>query len=128
MDRIKDWLRDAEAWLDARGKPAWIVAMVLGFVFFWPLGLAILFYMIWSKRMMSCKHGRWRHRHGALAPSGNSAFDEYKAETLKRLEEEQGAFTSFLDRLRRSKDKAEFDMFVSERKSGRDMPDAEPVV
>ena len=49
-----NWLRRSERWLDERGKPAWIVAMVLGFIFFWPVGLALLAYMIWSKPV----HGR----------------------------------------------------------------------
>ncbi len=44
-------LRRAEAWLDERGRFAWIAAMVLGFIFIWPVGLAFLAYMIWSKRM-----------------------------------------------------------------------------
>ena len=39
------------------GKGAWIAAMVLGFVFFWPVGLALLAYMIWGKRMFrSCRY------------------------------------------------------------------------
>ncbi len=50
-----------------------------------------------------------------MPSSGNAAFDDYRAETLKRLEDEQKEFTGFLDRLRRAKDKAEFDQFVSER-------------
>ena len=37
--------------LDEYGKLAWIGVMVLGFVIFWPVGLTILFYMIWSGRM-----------------------------------------------------------------------------
>lgn len=41
--------------------------------------------------------------------SGNNAFDEYREETLKRLEEEQEEFHAYLDRLRQDKDKAEFD-------------------
>jgi hypothetical protein len=45
----------------------------------------------------------------------SSAFDEYRAETLRRLEEEQGEFQEFLDRLRKAKDKAEFDQFMAER-------------
>jgi|HubBroStandDraft_5_1064220.scaffolds.fasta_scaffold621542_1 hypothetical protein len=48
--------------------------------------------------------------------SGNHAFDEYRAETLRRLEEEQSDFSSFLDRLRFAKDKAEFDQFMTERR------------
>ena len=34
-------------------------------------------------------------------PSGNAAFDEYRAETLRRLEEEQREFVEYLERLRR---------------------------
>ena len=51
------------------------------------------------------------------APRGNHAFDEYRAETLRRLEEEQKEFASFLERLRFAKDKAEFDQFMAERRS-----------
>jgi hypothetical protein len=47
--------------------------------------------------------------------SGNRAFDEYRTETLRRLEEEQREFKEFLDRLRHAKDKAEFDEFMAER-------------
>jgi Protein of unknown function (DUF2852) len=56
-----------------------------------------------------------------LAPSprqsGNRAFDEYRQETLRRLEEEQREFQEFLTRLRRAKDKAEFDQFMAERRT-----------
>ncbi len=48
--------------------------------------------------------------------SGNHAFDEYRAETLRRLEEEQAEFASYLERLRFAKDKAEFDQFMAERR------------
>ncbi|EBA16424.1 hypothetical protein RSK20926_21904 [Roseobacter sp. SK209-2-6] len=115
------WFSRSEAWLDQKGKGAWIAAMVLGFVFFWPIGLALLFYMIWSKRMFSksCrshKRNAWaRHGMSAMKPSGNSAFDAYKAETLRRLEQEQHDFEAFMQRLREAKDKAEFDQFMDER-------------
>jgi hypothetical protein len=119
------WLRDAEGWLDERGKIAWIAAMVAGFIVFWPIGLALLAYMIWSKRMFSksCSTSR-RHDSArsinndartAMRPSGNSVFDAYKTETLRRLEEEQRAFEDFLGRLREAKDKAEFDAFMEDR-------------
>lgn len=104
----------ARDWLDERGKFAWIIAMILGFVAFWPLGLAILAYMIWSKRMFSCNHSR-RARHGAFKPTGNSAFDSYREETLKRLEDEHDEFMGFLQKLRDAKDKAEFDEFMRSR-------------
>ncbi|MDQ2067984.1 DUF2852 domain-containing protein, partial [Xinfangfangia sp. CPCC 101601] len=47
--------------------------------------------------------------------SGNAAFDAYKADTLRRLEEEQDAFEAFLQRLREAKDKTEFDSFMQDR-------------
>ena len=120
---ISGWLRRAEAWLDDKGKGAWIAAMVLGFIFFWPIGLALLFYMIWSKRMFNapCAHRRRWNGHG-FRPTGNSAFDAYKADTLRRLEDEQKAFETFLQRLREAKDKTEFDQFMAERAKGDPTP------
>ena len=120
MSTVAAWPHQAETWLDERGKPAWIIAMVLGFIFFWPVGLALLFYMIWSKRMFAgkCRNNRRMNRHGMQSSgqsSGNTAFDAYKADTLRRLEEEQGKFEEFLQRLRDSKDKSEFDDFMDER-------------
>lgn len=126
--------------LDDWGKPAWIAAMILGFIVFWPIGLAILGYMIWSGRMgCSMGNGRWR-RHGGrnggsggpwfgggrarMASSGNAAFDEYREETLRRLEEEQQGFVDFLDNLRRAKDKAEFDQYMADRRRRPAKPEA----
>ena len=113
----ESWLRRSERWLDERGKGAWIAAMVLGFIFFWPIGLALLAYMIWSKRMFSgnCAARRAHNARTAFKSSGNTAFDAYKAETLRRLQDEQDAFEAFLDRLRAAKDKSEFDQFMDER-------------
>ncbi len=118
------WFARAEMWLDDRGKGAWIAAMVLSFIFVWPVGLALLAYMIWSKRMFSgncAARGRDHNRtsrHAAFAamrPSGNRAFDAYKSDTLTRLEEEQRNFEAFLERLREAKDKSEFDQFMNDR-------------
>ena len=60
-----------------------------------------------------------RERGGSRrsASSGNRAFDEYRIETLRRLEDEQREFRDFLDRLRLAKDKAEFDQFMAERRN-----------
>ena len=120
--REGNWFTRAEGWLDERGKGAWIAAMVLGFIFAWPVGLALLAYMIWSKRMFSgsCANRRSASAHRsyfktAMKSSGNNAFDAYKSETLRRLEEEQDHFESFLQRLRDAKDKAEFDQFMQDR-------------
>jgi hypothetical protein len=130
--------------LDDFGRPAWIGAMVLGFIVFWPAGLAILAYMLWSGRMNCGWHGgrgrdRWESRMaegferarsrmeekfgGFSRPtysSGNKAFDDYREATLKRLEDEEREFRAFLERLRQAKDKSEFDQFMAER---RDRPE-----
>jgi len=63
---------------------------------------------------------------GAQASSGNRAFDEYRDETLRRLEDEQREFLEFLDRLRHAKDKGEFDQFMAERRSYRETPPPAP--
>ncbi|MEM7547530.1 MAG: DUF2852 domain-containing protein [Pseudomonadota bacterium] len=116
MNRVVQWLQSAEAWLDARGKPAWIAAMVFGFILVWPIGLAILFFMIWSGRMNCSKHSWKRNTYRRrMNETGNTAFDKYREETLRRLQEEQSAFVGFLEKLRKAKDKAEFDQFMNER-------------
>ena len=117
------WFRRAEAWLDARGRGAWIVLMVLGFIIAGPLGLVMLAFMLITGKFKKSTYAntetamfcRSRHQHAAFRSSGNSAFDSYKNETLKRLETEQEAFESFLQRLREAKDKQEFDRFMDER-------------
>jgi hypothetical protein len=129
--------------LDEFGKPAWIALMILGFVAWWPLGLVMLAFIIGSGRM-GCwnNHGmsRWQYKMermqgkmermrakmggahsggewwGSPPSSGNRAFDDYRSETLQRLEEEQREFHDFLDRLRFAKDKTEFDAFMAERR------------
>jgi Protein of unknown function (DUF2852) len=112
-------LERARDWLDERGRAAWIVLMVVGFILFWPIGLAILAYMIWSKRMRCHSWGRGPdHRRGwDRGRTGNTAFDSYREETLKRLEEERDAFLKFLEQLRAAKDRAEFDQFISSRET-----------
>jgi hypothetical protein len=118
------------AFLDDYGKAAWIAVMVLGFLVWWPIGLALLGFILWSGRMgcgarrnwKDTEFGRELRRWGrggtAFAPTGNHAFDEYREETLRRLEDEATEFQKFLDRLRHAKDKAEFDQFMAERSRG----------
>jgi Protein of unknown function (DUF2852) len=114
--------------LDELGKPAWVALAILGFMVWWPVGLATLAFMIGSGRMS--KGGsvsRWYGAADQMRPagtwwqpsrsSGNRAFDEYREETLRRLEEEQREFRDFLARLRMAKDKAEFDQFMAERRT-----------
>jgi hypothetical protein len=125
-----------EAWW-AMPRPFRIAAMVLGFIAWWPIGLALLLTMLafggrrggacgWARRNGRDASGSggggagngwtgWR-RDETPPSSGNRAFDEYRQETLRRLEEEQRDFATFLDRLRFAKDKAEFDQFMAERR------------
>src|SRR5262249_52133316 len=130
--------------IDDYGRPAWLALMVLGFIVFWPVGLVILAYLIGSGRMGCGRHAdvahwqeraaerwerkrqrfearidRWEQRwgrRGGLRPTGNHAFDEYREEALKRLEEEAAEFRAFLDRLRMARDRAEFDEFMRDRR------------
>lgn len=136
--------------IDQFGVLAWIALMVLGFVVWWPLGLVALGFIIFTGRFgggymgygncasrgeykmqkLQWKMDRMRsrmmggHRFDFAPSSGNRAFDEYRSETLKRLEDEQREFQDFLDRLRFAKDKTEFDQFMAERKDKT--VDAEP--
>jgi hypothetical protein len=64
-------------------------------------------------------------RNRAEPPSGNRAFDEYRAETLRRLEDEQREFVEYLERLRQARDKSEFDGFMNERRN-RQAPTSPP--
>jgi Protein of unknown function (DUF2852) len=142
------------AYLDDLGKPAWIGLTVLSFIVWWPLGLVVLGYLFGSGRMACWTEGagpRWQRRMERMQrrmgrmqaaaerwgcgsagrtnyreATGNRAFDEYRAETLRRLEDEQREFMEFLDRLRHAKDKAEFDEFMAERRRRSEGPSAQP--
>ena len=89
----------------------------------------------WQRRMerlqqrieqMQALAEQWGGGRGFRRSSGNRAFDEYRDETLRRLEEEQREFKAFLDRLRHAKDKVEFDQFMAEhrRPQGETPPQA----
>jgi hypothetical protein len=137
---------------------ALIALIVIGFYAWWPLGLAVLFFLFWSRRAgcwgrhafgncgyspagwdgrMDQPHwqGKMEHLQAKMdrvrakmdgfgrgdwwspSSSGNRAFDDYRGETLKRLEEEQREFKEFLQRLRFAKDRDEFDQFMAERRN-----------
>lgn len=133
--RPSDWRGDYFA-LWSISRPLMIAATITGFIVWWPVGLVLLCLAIWNRRVgrflfggggggSGGPCGAWARswacrkddmRHASNQSSGNRAFDEYKAETLRRLEEEQGEFSAFLDRLRFAKDKAEFDQFMDERR------------
>lgn len=120
--------------------PATIALMVLGFIVWWPLGLAMLTYILWgemfggsaekAERFMHKSKDwaqqcgpRMRRRHGGFHQgSGNVAFDEYRAEQLRRLEEERrrldeeiNEFHEHMRNLRMARDREEFDRFMRDR-------------
>jgi hypothetical protein len=94
-----------------------IIAMVLGFIVFWPIGLAILFYKLWHRRfggpdLQTLATNKWQDARTAMSgnsswssswgcgamkrasgfysPStGNAAFDEWRTAELARLDEER---------------------------------------
>ena len=120
--------------LDELPRPIWVALAILGFVLWWPLGIAILAYTLWSGKMACCgikmgccgiEFGRWYDDTDRQPldwwhqprTSGNQAFDEYRVATLRCLEEEQREFQEFLARLRTAKDKAEFDQFMADRRT-----------
>ena len=142
-----------------------LVLMILGFLWWWPLGLLILGLLIARGKlggrchsiyagdgpMLGLGHGgdRWERKVARMqekmermrgrmdrvrnpsdwfgsTSSGNRAFDDYRSETLKRLEDEQREFKEFLARLRFAKDRAEFDQFMDARHPRPFEPDPQP--
>jgi len=117
-------------------RPAWtpitIAMMVIGFMIAWPLGLAMLAYILWGDKLEDMFYDiraqfRSSHDRKGNGDIGNAAFDEYRAGELKRLEEERrklddmrAEFDDFLRELRRAKDQTEFDRFMSKRHNGDD--------
>ena len=130
-------------------KPQWgplsIALMVLGFVVWWPLGLAVLAYILWGEMFggssdkaerfvnrsrswaENCGRGNHGFRHGGFRQSsGNAAFDDYRAEQLRRLDEERkrldeeiNAFHEHMRNLRMARDREEFDRFMRDRGGNR---------
>jgi Protein of unknown function (DUF2852) len=136
-------------------RPLELVAMVLGFVVFWPIGLAVLLMKGWQARSghqgdlasfaqeraewargrcRGWRGGEWADRGtwGArssgggwgMRPTGNSAFDEWRAAELARLEEERRKleeaerdFAAHIDELRRARDREEFERFMDARRA-----------
>ncbi|MFI0847953.1 DUF2852 domain-containing protein [Mesorhizobium sp. IMUNJ 23232] len=124
-------------------RPAWtpatIALMVIGFMVFWPLGFAMLAYIIWGDRLegfkrdvnratdgifAGCRRGadkthRWGH---GPSRTGNVAFDDWREKELERLAEERRKldetlteFDDYMRELRRAKDQDEFDRFMANR-------------
>jgi hypothetical protein len=137
----------------SRWHPLELAAMIVGFVVFWPIGLAILFLKIAQKKerypgdlfsyardkiAAKCQglgasqtwcggwSSSWQSRGSGMRATGNSAFDDWRNAELARLEEErrklvqaEREFSEHLDRLRRARDREEFDRFMNERRNAQ---------
>lgn len=120
-------------------RPAWtpvtIAMMVVGFMIAWPLGLAMLAYIIWGDRLEAFKSDvnkatdrvadtfKTATTSRRTPYSGNAAFDEWRELELARLDEERkklddtmAEFDQYQRDLRRARDKEEFDAFLKSRK------------
>ncbi len=101
----------------ARWTPFELIAMVLGFIVFWPIGLAVLAFKYWQRKnggadLQTVATGAFNNVRSAMggfqsqmqsqrgwSPSpwtrgfttstGNAAFDEWKSAELSRLEQER---------------------------------------
>ena len=96
----------------------WLVWTIL--IMFWPVTLLIVGCVLWRGQM---RH--WFAGERATSPIAdrqakpirNAAFEEYRQATLRRVDEESGKFREFLERLRKSRDRDEFDRFMAERRT-----------
>jgi len=106
--------------------------MVLGFIAYWPLGLAMLAYILWGDRLGNFKNevnratdsmfSNCRRSSRPVHSTGNVAFDDWRTKELERLAEERrkldamrDEFDDYMRELRRAKDQEEFDRFMSHR-------------
>ncbi|MGB8818040.1 MAG: DUF2852 domain-containing protein [Rhizobiaceae bacterium] len=121
-------------------RPAWtpatVALTVAGFMVFWPLGLAMLAYVIFGDRFEGFKRDAnatvdgmfksCRRSSNGFSATGNVAFDEWRSKEIERLNEERrkldelrAEFEEELRELRRAKDQEEFDRFMAKRDANR---------
>lgn len=117
-------------------RPAWtpatIALMIIGFMIFWPLGLAMLAYIIWGDRLDKFKADMNEATDKAASfvkspqfnsgRTGNVAFDDWREAELERLHKERmkldgmrAEFDDYARELRRAKDQEEFEAFMAAR-------------
>ncbi|KQO68833.1 hypothetical protein ASG51_04845 [Methylobacterium sp. Leaf465] len=118
-----------------------IGAIVVAFVYWWPLAAAYIAWKVAGYPALSELRGlagrgfSWnasatRSRFAAAFESanggstGNLAFDAYRRSEIERLDaqrralqEESRAFAEFVEELKRAKDREQFDAFMQKRRS-----------
>lgn len=118
------------------GRALETAAIILGFIFIWPLALA---YLVWKlvgypvpneakeffEKNFSRLADNFRARNN-FSSTGNFAFEEYRRREVERLEqerrrldEEARAFAEFVEELKRARDREEFDAFMARRRSSQ---------
>ncbi|MEM9734774.1 MAG: DUF2852 domain-containing protein [Pseudomonadota bacterium] len=131
-------------------RPAWtpatIALMIIGFMIFWPLGLAMLAYILFGDRLDQLKkdvnvatdRASEMFNKGTafknMPRTGNVAFDDWREAELARLHEERvkldtmrAEFDDYARELRRAKDQEEFEAFMAHRaKTVEDDTDSKP--
>jgi hypothetical protein len=124
-------------------RPVELLAMILGFIVFWPIGLAVLAWKVWQKKsaypgdFAAFAEQKWRAATSGFSragrperwrpfATGNAAFDDWKSAEIARLEEErrrleeaQREFAAFLHNLRYARDREEFERFMAERRAAQ---------
>ena len=128
------------------GKAGWspveILAVVLGFMVYWPVGVGLIAWKFVQRRQQ--EGGDWfgnmRTRMEGFASAtagarsdwsgfgfgqhpGNAAFDEWRKTEIERLEAErrkledaQREFATFAEEARKAKDREEFERFMQARR------------
>ncbi len=121
---------DDGRWLGHRRHPPLPVKILMVAAAFWlfhPLGVVLLLYFVWQAVRLNgrcafrgAEFGRswegsaWSRRRGRAA-FRNTAFEERRRETLKRLDEEAEAFDAFERKQREARDREAFERFTAER-------------
>ena len=105
---------------NGRWTPLSLLAIVAGFIIWWPIGLVVLAYVLWAGPVDAIvdEGTRWLRgvfgRNAAPDETAHLDFDTYKAETLRRLEADEAERALYLDRLRNAPDRAEFDRLLAQ--------------
>lgn len=112
---IVDALERIDLWLDQRGRGAWIFVIVMGFILFWPLGLALLFWRIFGRPKAERRARREEYRDERFsvgiparpAPASTAPFPPEAPEDFDR----------FVETLSRGRESDDFDDFLDARAS-----------
>lgn len=110
-----------------------IAAMVLGFVFFWPVGMVVLFWILSGrhvKDLPNAIHSQWNAMFGRengdsdSDSSENSVFNAFQQTQYDRISEikeeikmRARRFKDFRSNAKRRADEAEFSQFMADKPS-----------